>query len=159
MTFSWLYILFVQCSIVAAHKNITFLMWRDDMKNVNVDLLTEYNTKAMESLRAFGDLNVANTQWVIEKQLELSNSLMEAGLATQKDLTSVKSPAEALQNANSLMQTWAENMTGFVKESNANVLKSREDLKAVIEDVVNLNTEYATKAYEAGVAEVKKATK
>ena len=125
----------------------------------NLDLLTEYNTKAMESLRAFGDLNVANTQWIIEKQIELSDSLLQAGLASQKDLASAKSATDAMQNVNSLIQTWAENLTGFVKESNANALKSREELKAVIEDVVNLNTEYATKAYESGLAEVKKATK
>lgn len=129
------------------------------MTNLNLDLLTEYNTKAMQSLRAFGDLNVANTQWIIEKQIELTNSLIEAGVASQKDLSAVKSPAEAIQNANGLIQTWAENLTGFVKESNTNVLKSRDELKAVIEDVVNLNTEYATKAYETGMAEVNKATK
>lgn len=125
----------------------------------NLDLLTEYNKKAMESLRAFGDLNTANTQWIIEKQIELSDSLLQAGLASQKDLASAKTPADAIKNANSLIQTWAENLTGFVKESNANALKSREELKAVIEDVVNLNTEYATKAYESGMSEVKKATK
>lgn len=129
------------------------------MSNLNVDLLTEYNTKAMESLRAFGELSVANTQWAIDKQIELSNSLMEAGLASQKDITSAKSPAEAIQSANNLMQTLAENLTGFVKESNANALKSREELKSVIEDAVKLNTEYATKAYESGVDAVKKATK
>jgi len=129
------------------------------MSNLNVDLLTEYNTKAMESLRAFGELSVANTQWAIDKQIELGNSLMEAGLASQKDITSAKSPAEAIQSANNLMQTLAENLTGFVKESNANALKSREELKSVIEDAVKLNTEYATKAYESGVDAVKKATK
>lgn len=129
------------------------------MSNLNVDLLTEYNTKAMESLRAFGELSVANTQWAIDKQIELSNSLMEAGLASQKDITSAKSPADAIQSANDLMQTLAESLTGFVKESNANALKSRDELKAVIDDAVKLNTEYATKAYESGVEAVQKAVK
>lgn len=129
------------------------------MASINLDLFTEYNTKAMDTLRAFGDLNVANTQAFIDKQVELNNALLQAGLAGQKEMSTAKTPADAIQFANNLVQTWTETLTGFVKESSESAVKAREELKAAIDDAVKLNTEYATKAYESGVETVKKAAK
>lgn len=129
------------------------------MASINLDLFTEYNTKAMDAMRAFGDLNVANAQLFIDKQVELNNALLTAGLAGQKEMATAKTPADAVQMANSLVQTWTETLTGFVKESSETAVKAREELKAAIDDAVKLNTEYATKAYESGVETVKKAAK
>lgn len=129
------------------------------MATINLDLFTEYNTKAMETLRAFGDLNVANTQLFIDKQVELNNALLTAGLASQKEIATAKTPADAVQLANGLVQTWTETLTGYVKESSETAAKAREELKAAIDDAVKLNTEYATKAYESGVEAVKKTAK
>lgn len=129
------------------------------MTNPTLDLLTEYNTKAMETLRAFGDLNVATAEWFINKQLELTSSLMDAGLASSKEITAAKTPAEAVQASSKLMQTLAESMTGFVKESTSNAVKTRDELKVVIDDAVKLNTEYAGKAFESGMETVRKSAK
>ena len=87
------------------------------MASINLDLFTEYNTKAMDTLRAFGDLNVANTQAFIDKQVELNNALLQAGLAGQKEMSTAKTPADAIQFANNLVQTWTETLTGFVINS------------------------------------------
>ena len=129
------------------------------MTNPTLDLLTEYNTKAMGTLRAFGDLNVATAEWFINKQLELTSSLMDAGLASSKEITAAKTPAEAVQASSKLMQTLAESMTGFVKESTSNAVKTRDELKVVIDDAVKLNTEYAGKAFESGMETVRKSAK
>ena len=129
------------------------------MTNPTLDLLTEYNTKAMETLRAFGDLNVATAEWFINKQLELTSTLMDAGLASSKEITAAKTPAEAVQASSKLMQTLAESMTGFVKESTSNAVKTRDELKVVIDDAVKLNTEYAGKAFESGMETVRKSAK
>lgn len=124
-----------------------------------IDLITEYNTKTMETMRALGDLNVASAEWFVNKQVELSTALMETGLATSKEITAAKTPADAVSVSSKLMQTLAETMTGFVKESTANAEKTRDEMKAVIDDAVKLNSEYATKAIDTGVETVKKAAK
>ena len=129
------------------------------MNTNGIELFNEYNGKAMESLRAFGDLSVSNVQWFIDKQVALNNSLMQAGVEGQKEIAAAKTPADAVQSASKLMQVWAESLTGFVKESSESAVKAREELKAVFDEAVKLNTEYATKAYDAGVAEVKKQAK
>lgn len=129
------------------------------MASINLDLVTEYNTKALESARAFGDLSVANAQAFLDKQVELSNSLLQAGLATQKEMASAKTPADALQSANALVQTWTEALSGFVKDASENAVKVRDEMKVAFDDAVKLNTEYATKAYETGVEVVKKTAK
>lgn len=129
------------------------------MANQTVDLMTEYNTKAMETLRAFGDLNVATAEWFINKQLELTSTLMDAGLASSKEISAAKTPAEAVQASSKLLQSMAESMTGFVKESTTNAVKTRDELKVVIDDAVKLNTEYAGKALETGMETVRKSAK
>ena len=78
------------------------------MATINLDLFTEYNTKALESLRAFGDLSVANTQAFIDKQVELNNALLSAGVASQKEIASAKTPADAMQLAIDNVKTEVE---------------------------------------------------
>lgn len=129
------------------------------MASINLDLVTEYNAKVMESARAFGDLSVANAQSFLDKQVALNNSLLEASLATQKEMAGAKTPAEAVKSANALVQTWTDALSGFVKEASDDAVKVRDELKVAIDDAVKLNTEYATKAYDAGVAVAKKAAK
>ncbi len=129
------------------------------MANQTLDLMTEYNTKALENLRALGDLNVASVEWLINKQVELTNTLMEAGLESGKEISAAKSPADAVQASGKLVQTVADTVSGYVKDSTANVVKTRDELKAVIDDAVKLNSEYATKAFENGVEVAKKTAK
>lgn len=124
-----------------------------------IDLITEYNTKAMQTMRAIGDLNVASAEWFVNKQVELSNALLETGMATSKEIASAKTPVEAAMASSKLMQTLAETLTGFVKESSENAEKARDDLKAVIDDAVKLNSEYAGKAFDSGVETIKKTAK
>ena len=129
------------------------------MTTNGIELFNEYNSKAMETMRAFGDLSVANAQWFIDKQVELNSSLMQASVEGQKEIAAAKTPTDAVQSASKLMQTWAESLTGFVKASSEKSVAARDELKAVIDDAVKMNSEYASKAYEAGVAEVKKTAK
>ncbi len=129
------------------------------MTNQTLDLLTEYNSKALESLRALGDLNVNAAEWFINKQVELSNILMEAGLQSSKEISAAKTPTDALEASGKLVQTVADTMTGYVKESAANATKTREDLKAVIDEAVKLNAEYTNRAFETGVEVAKKTAK
>ena len=129
------------------------------MTTNGIELFNEYNSKALESLRAFGDLSVNNVQQFIDKQVELNTALVQASVEGQKEIAAAKTPSDAVQSASKLMQTWADSLTGFVKESSESAVKAREELKAVFDEAVKLNTEYATKAYDAGVAEVKKQAK
>lgn len=110
-------------------------------------------------MRALGDLNVASSEWFVNKQIELSNALLESGVASSKEITSAKTPAEAAQASSKLTQTLADTLTGFVKESTANAEKTRDELKAVIDDAVKLNSEYAGKAFDSGVETIKKTAK
>lgn len=121
-----------------------------------IDIITEYNTKAMETMRALGDLNVASAEWFVAKQVELSNALLQTGVATSKEIASAKTPAEAALASGKLIQALAETLTGFVKESSTNAEKTRDEFKAVIDDAVKLNSEYAGKAIESGVETIKK---
>lgn len=129
------------------------------MSNPAIDLISEYNTKLMLTMRAFGDLNVATAQMLVNKQIELNNSLLETGLASSKELAAVKTPVDAVSISTKLMQSVAETMTGFVKDSAAESLKARETLKGVIDDTYALNGEYAGKAFDASVETVKKTAK
>ncbi len=129
------------------------------MTNQTLDLLTEYNAKALETLRALGDLNVNTAEWFINKQVELTNSLMEASLLTSKQISAAKTPADALEASGKLVQSIADTMTGYVKDSAANATQTREEMKAVMDDAVKLNTEYANKAFESGVEVAKKTAK
>jgi len=127
--------------------------------NPTFDLFNEYNTKAMEAMRAFGDLNVATAQQFINKQVELTSTIVEAGLATSKEISAAKSPVDAMQASSALVQNLTETVTGYVKESAADAVKARDELKVAIDEAVKLNTEYAGKAFENGVETVKKTAK
>jgi adenylate cyclase class IV len=129
------------------------------MTNPTVELFYEYNTKAMEAMRAFGDLNVATAQSFINKQVELTNTIVEASLVTSKELASAKTPVDVMQTSSALMQTVSDSVTGFVKESAADAVKTRDELKVAIDDAVKLNSEFATKAFDSGVEVVKKTAK
>ncbi len=126
------------------------------MHNQAIDMFNEYNNKAMLTLRAFGDLNVATVEWFVNKQVEMSNNMIEAALASSKEIAAAKTPAEAAQASSNLMQSVTESMTGFVTESSANAVITRDELKVVIDDAVKLNSEYAGKAIENGVETIKK---
>jgi hypothetical protein len=125
------------------------------MSNPAIDLISEYNTKVMLTMRAYGDLNVATAQMLINKQIELNNSLLETGLASSKELAAVKTPVEAVEVSTKMMKSVAETLTGFVQDSAAETLKARETLKTVIDDTYALNAEYAGKAADASVEAVK----
>jgi hypothetical protein len=129
------------------------------MANPTLDLITEYNSKALETLTALNELNVAAVDTFVNKQVELSNTLLDAGLAGSKELAAVKTPAEAVEVSNKLAQSFAATLTGFVKDSTAESVKTRDSLKAVIEDSVAMNSEYAGKAMNAGVTSVEKVKK
>ena len=129
------------------------------MASINLDIVTEYNAKVLESARAFGDMGVANVQAFIDKQVALNSSLLDAGLATQKEMAAAKTPADAVKSANALVQTWTDAVSGFMKDASESAAKARDELKVAVDDAAKLNTEYATKAYESGVAAVKKAAK
>ncbi len=126
------------------------------MKNQALDMMNEYNTKAMLTLRAFGDLNVATAEWLVNKQVALSKSMMETVIESGKEISSAKAPAEALQASTKMMQSLAESMTGFVQESSDNAVKTRDGLKVVIDDAVKLNSEYSAKAFDSSVEAIKK---
>lgn len=129
------------------------------MSNPAIDLISEYNTKVMLTMRAFGDLNVATAELLVNKQIELSNSLLETGLASSKEIAAVKTPLEAVEVCTKMMQSVAQTLTGFVKDSTAETLKARDSLKVVIDDSYALNSEYAGKALDSGVETVKKTGK
>ena len=129
------------------------------MNTQAIDMINEYNNKAMLTLRAFGDLQVSTAEWFVSKQIELANNLMESTLASSKELSAVKTPAEAAQISSKVMQSTVETITGFVKESADNAVKTREGLKVVIDDAVKLNSEYAGKAVNSSVEAIKKTAK
>lgn len=129
------------------------------MTNQTVELFNEYNAKAIEAMRAFGDLSVANAQAFVNKQVELSNTIIEASLATSKEIASAKSPVDAMQASGALVQNLTETVSGFVKDSAADAVKARDELKDAIDDSVKLNSEYAQKAFDSGVETVKKTAK
>ena len=129
------------------------------MTNPTLELLNEYNTKAMEAMRAFGDLSVATAQNFINKQVELTSAIVEASLATSKEISAAKSPVDAMQASSNLVQSVTDSVTGFVKEAAADAVKARDELKVAIDDSVKLNSEYATKAFDTGVEAVKKTAK
>lgn len=128
------------------------------MPNQTLDMINEYNNKAMLTLRAFGDLNVATAEWLVGKQVELTKSMMDTAVESSKEISAAKTPAEAIEASTKMMQSMAESMTGFVKESSANAIITRDELKVVIDDAVKLNNEYSSKAFENGVEAIKKTT-
>ena len=127
------------------------------MNNPAMNLITEYNAKALETLTALGELNVATIDSLVNKQVALSTNLFESGVASSKELSAVKSPAEAMEISNKLMKTVADSLKGFVTETTENTLQARESLKAVIDDSYALTSEYAVKAFDASVETAKQA--
>ena len=73
------------------------------------------------------------------------------------DVASVVAMVNFLNYGSKLMQNLTETVSGYVKDSAADAVKARDELKVVIDDAVSLNTEYAGKAYDSGVETVKKA--
>jgi hypothetical protein len=121
------------------------------MTNPSFDFFNEYNSKLLETMRTLGDLNVATAQQFINKQVELSNSIMEVSLASGKEIAGAKTPVDAMQASSALMQNLSDTVSGFVKDSAAEAVKARDELKDVVDSAVTLNTEYAGKAFETGV--------
>lgn len=124
-----------------------------------LDLITEYNSKALETLNAFNDLNVETVDALVNKQVELTNYLLDASLASSKEFATVKTPAEAVEVSSKLAQSVATNMTDFLKDSSASTVATGESLKSVFEESYALNKEYAGKVFNAGVEKVKKTRK
>ena len=124
------------------------------MNNPALDIITEYNSKALETLTTLGELNVATIESLINKQVALSTNLFETSVASSKELSAVKTPAEAVEISKKLMTTVADSLKGFVTESTENTLQARESLKAVIDESYALNSEFSVKAYDASVETV-----
>jgi hypothetical protein len=146
----------VQCT-----KSLLTIIYFGDtiMKAMNLDLVNEYNAKVMQSVRAFGDMGVANVQAFVDKQVALNKSLLEAGMATQKEMAAAKAPADAVKSASALVQFWADAMTGYAKDASESATKVGEEVKVAIDDAVKLNSEYAAKAFDTGVEAVKTTAK
>ena len=122
-------------------------------------LISEYNSKALKTLNALNDLNIATVGAFVNKQVELTNSMLDAGLASSKEFAAVKTPAEAVEVSSKLAESVATNLTGLVKDSSASALATGESLKSVIEESYALNKEYAAKVFNSGVEQVKKTSK
>ena len=121
------------------------------MNNPALDLITEYNTKAFDSLNTLSELSMATVESFVKKQAELSNSLFESSVASSKEIASVKTPDQAVEISNKLVKTFADSVNGFVTETTTNTLQARESLKSVIDDTYALNGEFAVKAYNSSV--------
>lgn len=124
-----------------------------------LDLFSEYNAKALKTLNALNDLNVSAVDTFVNKQVELTNSLLDAGLASSKEFSAVKTPAEAVEVSSKLAESVATNLTVFVKDSSASTLATGESLKAVLDESLALNKEYAGKVFASGAEPVKKTRK
>ncbi len=129
------------------------------MSNQTFNLIVQYNTDAMKNLRALGDLNVSSVQWFINKQIELTNTVVELATSTGKEISAAKTPVEAIQSSGKLVQNLTDTVTGYVKDSTANAVKSRDKLKTVIDQSIKLNSEFSGKIVESGVEEVKNSAK
>jgi len=127
------------------------------MNNQNFEMFSEYQNKALASMRALGDLNVSTAQWLINEQIALGNKVMQASISSYEQMTAAKTPEAVYKTATELAQMVADDVSGFVKSAAAQAVDTRESLKAVLDDATKLNTEYAEKAYNAGVEAVKAA--
>jgi len=127
------------------------------MNTQNIEMMTEYQNKAMLSLRAMGDMNVSAAQWIVNQQIELGSKMMQVSMSSLEQLQTAKTPEAVLKTSSELAQTVAEELTGFVKNAAAQAAETRDGLKAAIEDATKLNTEYAEKALKVG-AEVANTT-
>jgi phasin family protein len=148
-----------RCTEFIKQYFLTLEIGENNMANPTVELFNEYNAKALEAMRAFGDLSVANAQAFVNKQVELSNTIIEASLATSKEIAAAKTPVDAMQASSALVQNLTDTMTGYVKDSAADAVKARDELKDAIDSSVKLNSEYAQKAFDNGVETVKKTAK
>ena len=120
------------------------------------ELLSEYSSKAMENLSALNDLNVAAVDAFVDKQIALSNSLLDESLASGKAIAAAKSPVEAVELSSKLAESVSARLSAFVKDSSASSLATGESLKSALEKSFALNQEYAGKVFNSGVAQVKK---
>ena len=121
------------------------------MNTQNIEMMTEYQNKAMLSLRAMGDMNVSAAQWIVNQQIELGNKMMQVSMSSFEQLQSAKTPEAVLKTSSELAQTVAEELTGFVKSATAQAVETRDGFKVALEDASKLNAEYAEKALKAGV--------
>lgn len=124
------------------------------MNTESIEMITEYQNKAMLSLRAMGDMNVSNAQWFVNQQIELGNKVLAASMTGFEQLKSAKSPEDFLKTSTEVAQTVADELTGFVKDATAQAVEARDSLKAVLDDATKLNTEYAEKAYKTSLEAV-----
>ena len=123
------------------------------------DMISVYSSKALENLNALNDLNTATVDAFVDKQIALTNSLLDASLAGSKALAAVKSPVEAVEVSSKLAESVGAKLTDFVKESSASSLATGESVKAILEQSVALNQELAGKIFDSGVEQVKKTTR
>lgn len=124
------------------------------MNTESIEMITEYQNKAMLSLRAMGDMNVSNAQWFVNQQIELGNKVLAASMTGFEQLKTVKSPEDFMKTSTEVAQNVADELTGFVKDAAAQAVEARDSLKAVLDDAAKLNTEYAEKAYKTGLEAV-----
>ena len=121
------------------------------MNTQSIEMITEYQNKAMLSLRALGDMNVSTAQWLVNQQIELGSKMMQVSMSSYEQLQTAKTPEAVMKTSSELAQTVADELAGFVKVATTQAVETRDGLKAVIEDATKLNTEYAEKAYKAGL--------
>ena len=121
------------------------------MNTQSIEMITEYQNKAMLSLRALGDMNVSTAQWLVNQQIELGSKMMQVSMSSYEQLQTAKTPEAVMKTSSELAKTVADELAGFVKVATTQAVETRDGLKAVIEDATKLNTEYAEKAYKAGL--------
>ena len=121
------------------------------MNTQSIEMITEYQNKAMLSLRALGDMNVSTAQWLVNQQIELGSKMMQVSMSSYEQLQTAKSPEAVMKTSSELAKTVADELAGFVKVATTQAVETRDGFKAVIDDATKLNAEYAEKAYKAGL--------
>ena len=69
------------------------------MNTQSIEMITEYQNKAMLSLRALGDMNVSTAQWLVNQQIELGSKMMQVSMSSYEQLQTAKTPEAVMKTS------------------------------------------------------------
>lgn len=129
------------------------------MNTENLELMTEYQSKALESFRTLNDLHLNNTQWLMNQHIDMGNRIVKASIDNYQQLSQSKTAEELLKTSSNMTQTMLDEWNAFFKHASYQAEETGETLKTIFGDAAKLHSEYTENAIKPVMNQAEESTK
>lgn len=137
----------VHCNIVALHK-LFHNFGESVMQKEILEMVKQFNENVLNSAKRMGEVNMRTYEKLVAKQAQIVNECFETSTKQMEALSKVKDYKDAVELQSGLMKGCSDKWLANVREAAEMVNVARDEMTAVVEDVVKYTSENVEKASE-----------